>query len=302
MRRLWAIVGGGAALAAASLWILSAPRPLAASQIATGPGDAAAGERMFLAGGCASCHSAEGAKDAERLRLGGGRRFVTDFGTFVAPNVSPDPETGIGGWSLRDFANAMQAGVSPEGRHYYPAFPYTSYVRMTPGDIADLWAWMQTLPPVSRPNEPHALGFPFHFRRGIGLWKRLNLDPAFAVDLSGAPEEVRRGQYLVEGPGHCAECHTPRDRTGGLERARWMAGAPVPAGKGRVPNITPHETGLGWSADEIADYLATGFTPDYDSVGGTMVEVVENTSRLPPEDRAAIAAYLRALPPVPRAP
>jgi mono/diheme cytochrome c family protein len=220
---------------------------------------------------------------------------VTPFGTFQPPNISPGPD-GIGSWSLAQFDNAMRRGISPDGRHYYPAFPYTSYARMRPGDIADLFAYLTRLPAVAGKPASGDIPFPFSIRRGIGLWKRLYLDAAPVVALpASAPAAVRAGQYLVEGPGHCGECHSPRTVLGGTDTTRWLQGAPDPEGKGQVPGITPAR--LKWSAAEIADYLKTGFTPDYDSVGGTMVEVQANMAELPDEDRAAIAAYLKAVTP-----
>jgi mono/diheme cytochrome c family protein len=228
--------------------------------------------------------------------LGGGAVLSTPFGDFQPPNISPGPD-GIGSWSLANFDNAMRRGISPDGRHYYPAFPYTSYARMTPADIADLFAYLTRLTAVAGKPAAGEIPFPFNIRRGIGLWKRLHLDPSPIVAMpANAPAAVRAGQYLVEGPGHCGECHSPRDQFGGLDRTGWLGGAPDPEGKGRIPNITPGK--LAWSAAEIADYLKTGFTPDYDSVGGTMVEVQANMAELPDEDRAAIAAYLKAVPTV----
>jgi mono/diheme cytochrome c family protein len=199
----------------------------------------------------------------------------------------------------------MQRGVDPDGTHLYPAFPYESYRRMTAGDIADLYAYLRTLPPVASDAPPHDLAFPFTLRRGIGLWKRAFLGaegPVVALP-AGASAEVRLGQYLVEGPGHCGECHSPR-AFGGFSapsRTRWLAGAPNADGKGRAPNITPAGSVAKWSAAEIAEYLKTGFTPDYDSVGGSMAEVQRNLARLSDADRAAIAAYLKAVPPQPDA-
>lgn len=300
MRRIAIILLALAVIGSAGFWLLTIPQRLDAGEIAAAPGNPARGGRVFWAGGCASCHAAAGARGADRLRLGGGAALKTRFGSFHAPNISPDPDAGIGRWSLADFANAMQRGVDPEGRHLYPAFPYTSYARMTPADIADLFAWLRTLPRVAGTAPPNDLAFPYNLRRGIGLWKRafFTTGPAIALP-AGAGAAARAGQYLVEGPGHCGECHAPRsfDGAGGLDTGRWLAGAPSPEGKGRVPNITPTKAGLGdWSADEIADYLETGFTPDYDSVGGSMVEVQANMAKLTPADRAAIAAYLKAIP------
>lgn len=258
-------------------------------------GDAARGEAVFHIGGCASCHAAPGAEGAARRILSGGLALTTPFGTFVAPNISPGPE-GIGGWSLAAFDDAMRRGVSPEGRHYYPAFPYTSYARMAAEDVADLFAFLGTLPVSDAPSGDHRLSFPFSIRRGLGLWKLAYLsgDPVRPSD----DPVVARGRYLVEGPGHCGECHTPRTPFGGPDLSLWLAGAPNPDGKGRIPNLTPHPGGLGWSAADIAEYLKSGFTPDYDVAGGSMAEVVKNTAALPDADRAAIAAYLKALPPI----
>jgi mono/diheme cytochrome c family protein len=287
-------------VAAVAFALLTMPRHLAASEIAPlATADSARGERLFWAGGCASCHAAKGAKGADRLKLGGGAPLVTKFGTFHAPNISPHLQDGIGGWNLADFANAMQRGVSPDGHFYYPAFPYTSYARMRPGDVADLYAYLRTLPPVSGKAPANDVGFPFNIRRGIGLWQLLFLSPKPVLTLpAGASPAAHAGQYLVEGPGHCGECHSPRSLggLGGTDTARWLGGAPALEGDGRIPNITPG--GLSWSADEIADYLETGFTPDYDSVGGSMVEVQENMAQLSDTDRAAIGAYLKAIPPV----
>jgi mono/diheme cytochrome c family protein len=218
----------------------------------------------------------------------------------VSPNISSHPQDGIGSWTPEQFANAMLKGVSPEGRHYYPAFPYTSYARMDPADVADLFAFLKTLPAVGGESTGHALSFPFNVRRGLGLWKRLYLDPAPVVALPGdAASELVLGRYLVEGPGHCGECHTPRDAIGGPDRSRWLSGAAAAEGDGVVPNITSGEGGIGWSQSEIVDYFETGFTPEFDTVGGPMVAVQKNLARLTSEDRNAIAAYLKAVPPHP---
>ncbi|MBP7002522.1 MAG: c-type cytochrome [Amaricoccus sp.] len=286
---LLALVGGGA------FWLLTRPERLELATLSALPeGDAGRGELVFWAGGCASCHAAEGAKDEEKLRLGGGRRLASDFGTFVAPNISSDPEDGIGAWTTADLANAMMRGVSPDGRHYYPAFPYTSYARMDPADIADLRAYLATLPAVQGRAPGHELAFPFTLRRGVGLWKLAFLSDAPVIAVDEADPRLVRGRYLVEGPGHCGECHTPRNLAGGLEKSRWLAGAPNPEGKGRIPNITPG--GLDWSPGDIAYYLETGFTPEFDSVGGSMVAVQQNMAMLPAPDREAIAAYLGVVP------
>jgi len=287
---LVALAGGAASLYAVR------PEPLPLDALAGLSGDAGRGARVFLAGGCASCHADSNAEGEARLILRGGQRFASPFGTFVAPNISSDPVNGIGDWSALDLANAMLRGVSPEGQHYYPVFPYASYSRVTLQDVVDLHAYLVTLPSDPAPSQPHEVPFPFSVRAGLGLWKALYLDRAWVVgdELS---ETETRGRYLVEGLGHCAECHTPRDSLGGIRRALWLSGAPTPDGKGRVPNITPGK--LDWSEADIAEYLSSGFTPDFDSAGGHMVLVIENTSGLPPEDRAAIAAYLKRVPALP---
>ena len=302
MRRLVVAVVVLVLAAGLAFWWLPMPRPLdAATFAALHPGDAARGERIFWAGGCVACHGRPGAKGDARLELSGGLELKTPFGTFVPPNISPDKTDGIGAWTLQDFANALKRGVSPEGRHYYPAFPYPSYARMKPGDIADLFAYMKTLPPVSGRAQPSRVSFPFSLRRGIGLWKLLYLSDKPVVSLpADAPQKVKDGQYLVEGPGHCGECHTPRSFLGGTEDALWLSGAVAVEGKGHVPNITPGKGGIGdWSEKDIAYFLESGFTPDFDSVGGAMVAVQEDIAHLPAADREAIAAYLKAIPPHP---
>ena len=240
MKRFAAALAIFAIAAVAIFYWLTVPVRLPLAQLANiESGNAEAGQRVFYAGGCESCHAASGAKGEDRLKLAGGLALKTPFGTFHAPNISPNREHGIGAWSGSDFANAMLAGVAPDGSHLYPAFPYTSYSRMTVSDIADLWAFLKTLPAVANANQSHELPFPFGIRRGLGLWKLLYLsrDPVIAVDESNA--KLALGRYLVEGPGHCGECHTPRDLLGGPDKAKWLGGGPSPEGKGRIPNITP---------------------------------------------------------------
>ena len=290
------------AAAGSAGWFLSAPQKLDPRTLAQlGAGDAARGERIFNAGGCASCHVRPKAEGDARLELAGGIELKTPFGTFVPPNISQDKKDGIGAWSAEDFANAMMMGVSPSGENLYPAFPYPSYARMKPSDIGDLYAFLKTLPAVAGEAAPNDLRFPFNIRRGVGLWKRLYLsrEPVVAFP-QGTPEQVLAGRYLVEGPGHCGECHTPRDFAGGAMKSEWLSGAVAAEGKGVVPNITSGEGGISdWLEEDIANYLETGFTPDFDSVGGAMVDVQANMAQLTEEDREAIAAYLKAIPPHP---
>ncbi|MCA1489678.1 c-type cytochrome [Sinorhizobium alkalisoli] len=291
---LLALAGAGV------LWWLTKPRPWdEAHWKGLGQPDLANGEQVFWAGGCTGCHAAPGAKDDQRLVLAGGRPLKSPFGTFYAPNISPDKTAGIGGWTLAEFGNAMTRGVGKDGEHLYPSFPYGSYARMTAKDINDLWGFLQTLPKSATVAPPHDLPFPYNIRLALGGWKLLYLTDDQRVALDTAEPKLARGQYLVEGPGHCGECHTPRDALGGFEPERWLAGAPNPEGEGRIPNITPGSKSIGgWSASDIASYLETGFTPDFDTVGGSMVEVQKNLAKLPSEDREAIAAYLKALPPL----
>lgn len=301
------IAAGVIVIAMAVAWWITAPVTISADDLPGHAPDPVAGEHVFWAGGCASCHASlvngKRAKGENKLRLGGGLELETPFGVFPVPNISPHDDDGIGRWSTIDFVNAMQRGVSPTGRHYYPAFPYTSYARMRVEDVIDLKAYLDTLPAVEGRIAGPKLDFPWSLRRGIGAWKRRYLDSAAVVDIETGDALVARGRELVEGAGHCGECHTPRDRFGGLLRDRWLAGAPDPEGRGQVPDLTPASKNVAnWSASDIAYYLESGFTPDFDTVGGTMVAVQENMAMLPAEDRAAMAAYLKALPAVPSAP
>jgi mono/diheme cytochrome c family protein len=278
--------------AAAGLLVTRAA-PLDTERFDAVDGDANRGETVFIASGCASCHSAPEAEGGDKRVLAGGQRFETDFGTFIAPNVSPDPEAGIGDWTVTEFASAVKRGVSPEGQHYYPAFPYTSYVHMSDQDVVDMWAFWQTLPSDATPSATHELAFPFNIRRSIGVWKQLYMPDSFVLSQPETPE-VERGRYLVEALAHCGECHTPRTALGGMERSSWLEGAPNPSGRGTIPSLAPDD--LDWSATDIAYYLDSGFTPDYDSAGGHMVAVIENFAQLPESDRQAVAAYLKVLP------
>jgi mono/diheme cytochrome c family protein len=284
-------------------WWVTLPRTLSAGDLPDHIADAAAGERIFWAAGCASCHATpvEGkrAQGENKLLLGGGLEIDTPYGLFRVPNISSHPVDGIGAWTPLELVNAMQRGVSPDGRHYYPSFPYTSYARMAVEDVLDLKAFLDTLPAVAGRAGKHELGLPWSMRRGIGAWKRAYLDAAPVVSVDPADELARRGRGLVEGAGHCGECHTPRNRFGGLLKDRWLAGAPNPEGRGRVPNITPAgKTVSTWSAEDIEYYLESGFTPEFDTVGGTMVAVQENLAELSADDRRAIAVYLKSVPAV----
>lgn len=287
----WALFLGVIGLGTA--WFLTRPDHISDAEVAGLTGDPVAGEAVFWAAGCASCHSAEDAAAEERLVLTGGQEFPSDFGTFRAPNISPDPTHGIGNWTLAQFLTALQNGISPEGQHYYPAFPYTAYRLASAQDLTDLFAFMQTLPASDVASLPHDVGFPFNIRRTVGLWNTLFLHDDFAITGPLFQDEPR-GRYLAEALAHCSECHTPRNALGALDRSRWLQGAPNPSGRGTIPALTLDE--LSWSVAEVAAYLNDGFTPDFDTAGGHMRSVIQNLSHLPAADRTAIAEYLRAVP------
>jgi mono/diheme cytochrome c family protein len=284
-----------AIVAAGVYWWLSAPVVAAVSIAPAHVPDVTNGEVIFNAGGCASCHAVPDQPD--RTRLGGGVAIKSPFGTFYAPNISSDPTYGIGKWSEADFVNAVMHGVSPDGQHYFPAFPYTSYQHAKREDVLDLFAYLKTLPAVAGKVRDHDVSFPFNIRRNIGIWKFLFMDgKPFVADSTKSPQ-WNRGAYLVNSFGHCAECHSPRNSLGGINRGERFAGGPNPEGEGWVPNITQKGIG-GWSEKDIADFLETGDMPEGDSASGSMRPVIKNLAQLTPEDRAAMAAYLKSLPPI----
>lgn len=268
----------------------------AAASAATA-GDAKRGEYLAAAGGCVACHTASG-KDA--VRFAGGHALKTPFGTFYGPNITPHPQAGIGRWSEADFVRAMREGRRPDGAHYFPAFPYPSYTNIVDADLRDLWAYLRTLPPSARANQPHDLRFPFGFRFLLWGWKLLFFKPGPATTDTGSTP-VARGAYLVNALSHCGECHTPRNVLGGPKRDRFLAGGTGPDGKG-VPNLTPFKLKK-WGDAELKDFLTTGMTADGDVTAEAMGEVVTNTtSKITAADLAAIIAYLRTIPALPDEP
>ena len=291
-----ALAAAAAIIAASGGWILTAPDPVDAetARAVAAPGDPAAGRIVFYLAGCDSCHMSPGQTDP--LRLGGGMELKTPFGSFFPPNISQDRKDGIGAWTAVDFANALLAGVSPDGRHYFPAFPYPSYRRMSITDVRDLFAFLRTTAPVAGQAPPHALSFPFSIRRAVGFWKRLYFSEIAHPLAADPPDPEGRGRYLVEGPGHCAECHSPRTFLGGIIASRRLTGGPLPDGKGKAPNITA--AGLAdWSESDVAEALSTGFTPSGDTLGGPMAAMVRNLAQAPAADLAAIAHYLKTYKP-----
>jgi mono/diheme cytochrome c family protein len=294
LRRLIVIAAVLSAIGLVVFWFLTAPATVPAATLGSHTPNPDNGRTMFFAGGCASCHAVS---KEEPTRLGGGLGLKSPFGTFYVPNISPDGTDGIGSWSEAQFVTAMLKGTSPDGAHYYPSFPYTSYQRMRIEDLRDLFAHLKTLPPVQGKVRGHDLPFPFSIRRTLGGWKLVFLDgQPFRPDLAQSAE-WNRGAYLVNGPGHCAECHSPRNLLGGIVTSQRFAGGPNPEGEGWVPNITQARL-KDWAREDIDEFLSSGLKPDGDTVGSTMAAVVRNTSQLPPSDRAAIATYIKSLPPV----
>ena len=256
------------------------------------------GAYIFAAADCAACHT--NVKEKGPL-LAGGRPLKTPFGTFYSPNITADPTTGIGRWSDADFVAALRDGVSPDGSHFFPVFPYPSFTRMTDQDMLDLKAYIFSLPPVTQANREHDIGFPFGWRFTVGMWKMLNFTAGAFVPDPKQTAEWNRGAYLVEAVAHCGECHTPRGWLGGLEQSEALSGTKDGPDGLKVPNITPDkETGIGtWSQKDVIRLLRTGQLPDGDFVGPGMGEVVTNgTSKLTDSDRQAIAVYLDTVPPL----
>ncbi len=296
LRKLAISVAVLAVLGGAAFWYLTVPETISASELGPHTPNLDNGKNMFFAGGCAACHMTP--RQDDKTKLGGGLGLKSPFGIFYAPNISPDRNDGIGGWSEADFVTAMLKGTSPDGRHYYPVFPYASYQRMRVADVRDLFGYLKTLPPVQGTANVHDLPFPFNIRRALGGWKLLFLDGEPFRPNPANSAKWNRGAYLVNGPGHCAECHSPRNVLGGIVTSQRFAGGPDPeGGDGWVPNIT--QAGIkSYSEQEIEKLLTTGDKPDGDSIGGTMGKVVGNLARLPAADRAAMAAYVKSLPPV----
>lgn len=251
-------------------------------------GDAERGNYLIRIGGCVACHTA---KDA--AFLSGGAALKTAFGDFVPPNITPDPEGGIGKWTFAEFSSAMSDGVGPGGKHYYPSFPYDNYTRMSDQEIADLWAGLQAVEPVAEKAAEHSIAFPFNIRLAMLPWKNLFFKPGRLVPDPDRSEAWNRGAYLVNGPGHCVACHTPRNLLGARDENQALKGSTgTPAGT--VPAID--RDGLitkGYDAATLADVLNGGITPEFDVPGGAMNEVIrEGTIHWTAEDRAAVAEYL----------
>jgi mono/diheme cytochrome c family protein len=256
------------------------------------------GEYIFRATGGCSCHTDVKHNGAF---MAGGRPMTTPFGRLYSTNITPDPTTGIGTWSDADFIKAMTEGVGPQGTHYFPAFPYTSFTRMTRQDLLDLKAYLFSVAPVAQENKPPEMRFPFGWRFGLVVWKWLYFRPGPFQPDTQQSAEWNRGAYLATALGHCGECHTPRNLLGGLNTSMYYAGSEDGPEGELAANITPDEaTGIGsWSIADIVWLLQTGFKPNGDDVQGVMSELIEHGyQHLTEADLRAIAVYLRSLKPI----
>jgi mono/diheme cytochrome c family protein len=256
------------------------------------------GEYIATAADCVACHTAPGGAEYT-----GGRAFKLPFGSIIAPNITPDTQTGLGQWTTGEFVRALREGVGRHGEELYPAFPYTSYAKMSEPDAIALWAYLKTLAPVRHETAQSDLRFPFDQRRIMRFWKALFLDRESLQQVAGRGEEWNRGRYLVDALGHCGECHTPRNLLYGQERGRALAGETVQGWT--AWNITADRVhGIGeWSQAELRDYLKTGYAPGRAVASGPMAEAIHfSLSRLEDADLGAIAAYLANVQPVARGP
>ncbi|MGE3832564.1 MAG: cytochrome c [Parvibaculaceae bacterium] len=285
-------------LGLAGFWFLSLPHPLGPEAVPAYSGDPAKGQVLYNIGGCISCHKpGPDQANADASLPSGGAPLKTPIGTLFPPNLTPDPETGLGKWDALAFMNAMQRGLDPDGRHLIPAFPYTSYVAMKPEDILDIFAYLKSLKPVKVENKPVGVPLAFVTRRGIGVWKHLGFSTASWQPDPAQSESWNRGSYLVNGPGHCGECHTPRTFYMARDDSRKFAGGPHPEGEGRVPALTGLiERNRYKDADDLASALQFGEMMGYDRLSsGGMGAVQANIAKLPESDIKAIAEYLVSL-------
>ena len=285
-------------LGGAVFWFLSAPRPLGPDAIPQHQVNIDNGSLLYTIGGCINCHKPDPGNSAADAALpSGGAPFKTPIGIFYPPNLTPDPETGLGQTSELAFVNAFQRGISRTGAHDIPAFPYTSYAAMRTEDVLDIRAYLLTLKPVKAKNKPADIPFPFFLRRGVGLWKYLGLSTEKWQPDTTQTASWNRGSYLVNGPGHCGECHTPRTIFMARDDKRAFAGGPHPEGKGKVPSLRGLiERKRYKDAKDLASAMQFGETLGYDKVSsGGMGEVQSNLSKLPAADVQAIAEYLVSL-------
>jgi len=241
--------------------------------------------------GCIGCHTTT---EDGAAALAGGPPLETPFGTFYAPNITPDERHGIGLWTLEDFDRALRHGVSPDGEPYYPAFPYAFYAKLNDQDVADLWAALWTVPPVAEPSTVHPLSWPFNQRAGIKLWRVLYFEADRFVPDPSESDMWNRGRFIVTGPAHCGACHTPRNLFGARDHEQHFLGAHDLPGGHNSPSIRSSDLqSAGWTHRDIAFALRTGLKPDGDTLGGSMGEVIrDSTSWMSDSDLEAIASYL----------
>jgi mono/diheme cytochrome c family protein len=299
----WALLAAVlmAALPFGVLWlsdrlILDEPEALAEPPSETVSDIVARGEYLTRAGGCFSCHTASGGQP-----LAGGRALATPFGTFYSPNLTPDVETGIGGWTDAQFLRALRKGIRPDGSDYFPVFPYPSFTNISTSDALAIKAYLFSRPPVHHPNRAHDVAFPFSWRFLQSGWRLLFFKPGPFRPSSGQTASYNRGAYLVTALAHCGECHTPRNALGAMRPSLWLAGTPDGPDGQVVPNITPDPaTAIGeWQKSDIVELLKTGATPEQTTVKGAMREAIaDGLKDLSDDDLAAIADYLLAQRPI----
>ena len=253
-------------------------------------GDATRGAYLIRLGDCVTCHTDSKNGVAE---LGGGPGLVTPFGTFYAPNITPDPEAGIGKWTLAQFSRAISDGEGLAG-HLYPAFPYENYTLMSDQEIADLFAALKQVPPVADKAKRHEVSFPFNVRLAVAGWKNLFFKPQRYLPDAAHSDKWNRGRYLVYGPGHCVMCHSPRNLLGAVEAGKELSGNPAGGTGGKAPPLTAEAlVAAGYDEASVASALLDGFTPEFDVLGSAMGEVIaDGTSKWTDEDRAAVATFL----------
>ncbi len=269
----------------------------AAAPAAAGDAAVKRGEYLFVAADCTSCHTDTQHKGAF---LAGGPPLATPFGVFYAPNITTDPHDGIGNWTEADFHRALRSGIGHGGEYLYPVFPFTSFTNLTDQDIADLYAYLRTVPPVAQPNKADDITPPFGWRFLLWFWRALFFREGPLPTGPGHDAEWQRGRYLAEAVAHCQECHTPRNLLGALDESVAYSGNPDGPDKQDAPNITsdPSSAIANWSVDDLTQLLTDGQTPDFDYVGSGMAEVVKGTGALTKADRRAIAVYIKSQPPI----
>ncbi|KZC15418.1 alcohol dehydrogenase [Rhodanobacter sp. FW510-R12] len=254
----------------------------------------ARGEYLATVGDCAACHTA---RDGQRYA--GGRSLATPFGDVPAPNITPDPETGIGRWNFDDFRRALHEGKGRQGELLYPVFSYTSFTKVTRDDALAIFAYLKSLPPVRRADGELGLGFPYNVRSSLLAWRALYFTPGEYQPDPAKSEQWNRGAYLVQGLGHCNECHAARDSLGGIAQDRQLTGGRIPQLDWYAPDLDTQPGGglAGWSAQDIVDLLGTGRSAK-GTAFGPMADVVRmSTQHMTEADLQAVATYLQALPP-----